>query len=78
MHRVNPSSNEVITATIECSLYIPPGKKLCSSQCVTIPFYFAKIMILRRESYGLDWYAKYDLLCTIRMKLRTYPRVLVC
>ena len=58
MHRINPSSNEVTTATIECSLYIPPGMKLYLSQRVTIPFYFVKIMILRQENCGLDWYVK--------------------
>lgn len=27
IHRINPSSNEVTKATIECSLYVPPGKR---------------------------------------------------
>ena len=57
-HRINPSLNEVIKATIECSLYVPPGKRLYLSQYITVLFYFAKIMILGQENCGLDWYVK--------------------
>lgn len=28
MYRINPSLNQVTKATIECSLYVPPGKRL--------------------------------------------------
>ena len=59
IHRINPSLNEVAKATIECSLYIPPGKReTCSSRYI-FPFvhsFHLQIMILERENCGLDWY----------------------
>lgn len=60
VHRINPSLNEVTKATIECSLYVPPGK-MTVTRLIIVNEYHVKRLILCQVivtvgSCGLDWY----------------------
>lgn len=45
LHRINPSLNQVSKATIECSLYVPPGKNQLLVLCHLPYMCFVKILI---------------------------------